>query len=91
MDKKGLSYELDKALSNSSSKNSSSLAFFDTRSYPNSCRIEGGYDIGQSKVKFSGQLTCGEYAKKIEVKAPNSADLIKEIVQEIEILVSDWD
>ena len=58
----------------------STLVFFDASSYPNACKISGGYTVNGTTIKLQLKLRCGETLTEKEFSANSKEALVKEII-----------
>lgn len=80
-----LSVLLDEKLSVLSSKGEESdIVFFDTKKYPNACRVSGGYSLDGETIALKLKLRCDEESDKVvELKAESVDEMVQKIMNHI--------
>ena len=76
---------LDDRLSQISARgNASKIVFFDSRMYPQSCKISGGYYKKEDRIYVNLKIRCGELISEHKVEAENLEKLIDNIIKIVE-------
>jgi WD40 repeat protein len=81
-----LSELLDEQLSHIASRGvDSKIVFFDTRMFPQSCKLTGGYNKIGDKLILNLKVRCGEKVTEHKIEAENKEDLVKRIIKIVEL------
>jgi len=77
---------LDEQLSHIASRGvDSKIVFFDTRMFPQSCKLTGGYNKIGDKLILNLKVRCGEKVTEHKIEAENKEDLVKRIIKIVEL------
>jgi WD40 repeat protein len=77
-----LSAMLDDKLAQISARGSDAkIVFFDTRMFPQSCKLSGGYQNKNNKLTIQLKIRCGETVSEYKLEAPSKEELIEKILE----------
>jgi hypothetical protein len=57
------------------------IVFFDTRMFPQSCKLSGGYQNKNNKLSIQLKIRCGETVSEYKHEAPSKEELIEKIME----------
>ncbi|WP_158281561.1 caspase family protein [Sediminitomix flava] len=83
-DNLGLSDAIDKELEGLAARGEdTSIVFFNTKKYPNACKVSGFYSESEEGISFSMKLRCGQDKESFELSAKTKNELISKIKQKL--------